>query len=287
MLRLLLGVVMISLSAVWVKLVTVEPTASAFYRMLSGGLVLLLWSLAAGDNLRPQRAVLLGLLAAAFFFALDLAFWHRSILYVGPGIATLLANFQVVLLALVGVLAFGERADLRFAGSIVLALGGLVLLVGGDWARLSPDYKWGILLGLLTAACYAGYILTLRGARVDTAALSPRASIALLSLACAAILGALAVAQGESLAVKRWEDAGWLLLYGLAAQVLGWRLISQSLPDVPASRVGLILLLQPVCAFIWDALFFARRFTLLELAGAAIALAGIYLGSVRRQRPAS
>ncbi|MGH8335846.1 MAG: EamA family transporter, partial [Gammaproteobacteria bacterium] len=63
---------------------------------------------------------------------------------------------------------------------------------------------------------------------------------------------------------------------------LGWVLISSSIHKVRASQVGLILLLQPVCAFAWDVLFFGRRFTAVEIAGAVLALAAIYLGSVRR-----
>ncbi|HET9679153.1 MAG TPA: DMT family transporter [Gammaproteobacteria bacterium] len=287
MLKLLLGVVMISLSAVWVKLVNVDPTAAAFYSMLSGGMVLLVWSLWCGDKLLPRRAVFIGLAAAALFFALDLALWHRSILFVGPGIATLLANFQVILLALAGVLLFGERADWRFAGAIGLALVGLVMLVGGEWASLSDNYKWGVVLGLLTAVCYAAYVLSLRNARVNTASLSPRASIALLSLVCAAMLLLMTIGLGESLAIPRWQDAGWLLVYGITAQVLGWGLISQSLPGLPASKVGLLLLLQPVCAFIWDAVFFNRAFSVLELTGAAVALVGIYLGTLKRQDSAA
>ncbi|MGH8281010.1 MAG: EamA family transporter, partial [Gammaproteobacteria bacterium] len=59
--------------------------------------------------------------------------------------------------------------------------------------------------------------------------------------------------------------------------------ISSSIHKVRASQVGLILLLQPVCAFMWDVLFFGRRFTAVEIVCAVLALAAIYLGSVRRK----
>lgn len=287
MLRLLAGVVMISLSAVFVKLVTVSPTAAAFYRMFFGGLVLLVVVLWRRERLWFGWPALTGLTLAALFFALDLAFWHRSILYVGPGIATLLANFQVILLALAGVLLFGERAGWRFVLAMVCALGGLGLLVGGDWAKLSAGYKTGIALGLLTAVCYAAYILSLSRARTVTANMSPVASIAVLSLVCALLLAGFTGVQGESLVLPGWRDAGWLLVYGITAQVLGWALISKTLPHVPASKVGLILLLQPVCAFIWDSLFFARQFSTFEVTGGIITLIAIYLGTQRRQRVAA
>ena len=59
-------------------------------------------------------------------------------------------------------------------------------------------------------------------------------------------------------------------------------MISTGLPKFPASKAGLILLLQPTCAFIWDILFFARPTGAVEGLGAAITLGAIYLGLTRR-----
>jgi drug/metabolite transporter (DMT)-like permease len=56
---------------------------------------------------------------------------------------------------------------------------------------------------------------------------------------------------------------------------------------VGASQVGLVLLLQPACAFIWDSLFFGRQFTFIELTGAGITLIAIYLGSLKVARKPS
>jgi hypothetical protein len=71
-------------------------------------------------------------------FALDLFFFHRSILFVGPGLATLLANFQVFILALAGVVLLGERLNWQTAVSIPLAVLGLATIVGFDWLSLRP-----------------------------------------------------------------------------------------------------------------------------------------------------
>ena len=45
---------------------------------------------------------------------------------------------------------------------------------------------------------------------------------------------------------------------------------------------GLALLLQPTLSFVWDVLFFGRPMQPIEIAGAAIALFAIYLGSRSR-----
>lgn len=272
---------MISFAGVFVKLVEVGPTASAFYRMLFGGLVLLALALARGDRLRPSPRALGFMLLAAAMFALDLFFYHRSIVYVGPGLATLLANFQVFILALAGVLLLGERLRWQTAVSIPLAVIGLATIVGFDWLSLEPRYRTGITYGLVTALCYAGYILSLRGSRGEGAMPSLVANMAVISLACAGLLAVAVVVEGASFAILSAQDGVLLVGYGVTCQALGWILISRNITRVPASVVGLALLLQPTLAFVWDVLFFARRFTLAEAVGAAIVLAAIYLG-VRR-----
>jgi drug/metabolite transporter (DMT)-like permease len=285
--QLITGAVMISFSAVFVKLVSVSPATSAFYRMLFGGLILLGIVWWRGERVNFKAAAIAMLCLVAVFFALDLTFWHRSIIYVGPGLATLLANFQVFVLAAVGVLVFREKLTWFQMVSVPLAILGLVLLVGVDWASFSSNYRWGVILGLLTACCYAGYLLALRRARIAEISGSSFVTLMLVSLICAGMLALGMWPEHASFVIPNWRDAGWLIAYGVFGQVLGWVLISNSISKVRASQVGLVLLLQPVCAFVWDVLFFGRRFTLVEILGAALAVAAIYLGSVKRTRTVS
>lgn len=280
--QLIAGAVMISFSAVFVKLVSVPPATSAFYRMLFGGLVLLGIVLWRRERIRLKPAAIGMLCLAAVFFALDLSFWHRSILYVGPGVATLLANFQVFVLAAVAMLIFRERLTWFQMASIPLAILGLVLLVGTDWSAFSPAYRRGVFLGLLTACCYAGYILMLRRVRIAESTGSSFVTITMVSLVAAVLLALAMLPEHTSFVIPNWRDWGWLIAYGVCGQVLGWVLISAGISKVRASQVGLVLLLQPVCAFVWDVLFFGRRFTTIEIVGAVVALLAIYLGSVRR-----
>lgn len=283
MLQLVIGTIMISLGGVFVTVVDVDPTATAFYRMLFGGVILAAITLVRRERLWFGARLMLPAVMAAGWFALDLLFWHKSILYVGPGIATLLANFQVFLLALAGVMFYSERPGLRLLFAIPLAMCGLVMLVAPEWLSLGEVYRNGVVLGLITALCYAGYTLTLRAARIADSVTSNYANMAVLSLACALLLVPMVLFSGESFAIPTVRDFGWLLLYGLAAQLFGWVLISRSLPKLNASTIGLILLLQPVCAFIWDFVFFERTFEWLQVIGAILALVAIYLGSTRKR----
>lgn len=275
---LILGAALISFAGVFVKLVDVGPTTSAFYRMLFGGLLLLALLVARGERIRPGGRALSFMLLAALAFALDLFYFHRSIHYVGPGLATLLANFQVFLMALVGVVAFGERLRWQTAVSIPLAVLGLATIVGFDWLSLEPQYRTGIVYGLVTAVCYAAYLLTLRGSRGHGALPSLLGNMTIISLVCAAFLGVGMLIEGASFAIPTVADGGLLIAYGAFTQALAWMLIARRINTVPASVVGLVLLLQPTLAFLWDVSFFDRAFTMAEAAGAAVVLAAIYVG---------
>jgi drug/metabolite transporter (DMT)-like permease len=284
--RLLCGAAMISFAPVFVRLTSVTPTESAFYRTLFGGLMLAAWVITRHTPVERRSGVaLFALVAAGVLFAADLAVWHRSIWYVGPGLATLLGNFQVFLLALVGILVFREKARWELLVAIPLAIVGLGLIIGFEWTGLDEQFRLGIIFGLLTAVFYAAYILSLRRARAASPAGSIVSDLMIVSFVSAAALWLGAGVAGEGIG---WPDAGslgWLMAYALVAQVVGWLLISGSLPHVPASRVGLILLLQPALAFLWDVLIFARPFGPREAAGAALAILAIGLGSRPRRAP--
>jgi drug/metabolite transporter (DMT)-like permease len=282
-LRLFIGAALISLSPVWVKLVSVSPTSSGFYRVLIGGLALAAYLIVSGQRLQLARRVWQLLMLASLFFALDLWFWHRSINYVGPGLSTLLANFQVFFMAAAGVFLLHQAPRPMQVVAIPLAFFGLALIVGLDWQGLPQDYRLGIIFGLLTAVCYAGYLLSLRGSRQGSAHRLPTREVAVISLATAVLLGLSAILEGESLAITTLDDAAWLVCYGILSHCIGWLFIASSLPHVSTTEAGLALLLQPTLSFVWDVLFFARPMTTIELLGAAIALLAIFLGS----RPAS
>ena len=280
--RLFAGAFLISFSPVFVRLVTVSPTASGFYRTLIGGGALLLYLALAPGRRWPPPAIWLPLFAAAIFFALDLWFWHRSILLIGPGLATLIANLQVFFMITAGVLFFKEKPTPVQVIAAPLAIAGLTLIVGADWFELATGFRAGIVLGLLTAMSYAGYLLSMRRARRNAQSTVPAVEVATVSLLVAGILGLAALAEGSSLAIPTIGDFGWLMAYGVLAHACGLMLIASGLTEVTAAEVGIALLLQPALSLLWDVLFFARSLSVIEAVGVIVTLIAIFLGAQRR-----
>ena len=280
-LRLFAGAILISLSPVWVKLVSVPPTTSGFYRVAIGSVTLLLLMFIAGRRLRFSNRIWVMLVGAGVFFSLDLFFWHRSIIYIGPGLSTLLANFQVFIMMITGVLLLRQAPTRAQLIAVPLALAGLAMIVGLDWRSLPDDYRLGVVFGLLTAVAYAGYLLTLRSARLTATDPLPLSEVAVVSIVCSLLLGLSAWLEGVSLAVPTMSDAGWLLCYGVLSHSMGGLFLASSLPHVSTTEAGLALLLQPTLSLAWDIVFFGRPMLPLEIVGATLALIAIYLGSRR------
>ncbi len=272
------GAGIVSFAPVFVRLAEVGPTTSGFYRMLFGALALgclLLPSPALRNGWRRgwgESAVI------AAVFAADIWLWHRSIHSIGPGLATLLVNFQVFILTLIGVVWFRERFGWRFAAGLVSGTLGLWLLFGREWVSLPPDYRAGVVLGLLAALAYALYLLSLRGFQIRRPGLRPEARLFQVTFLCALFLAAVNLLEGHGFAVPGPGSLVWLVALGVFCQVGGWICITRGMPVLPAGLVGLFLLIQPSGSVGWDVLFFDLRLGPLEAAGAAFALLGIYFG---------
>ena len=127
----LLGAVAIAGSGVLYKLAVVSPETGTFFRCLYGLPLLWLAVVVERRMVRPMpwRGRWIAAFAGGLFFA-DLLFWQYAIDAVGAGLATVLANLQVVFVAVAAWLLFGERPSSRTLAALPIMLLG-VALIGG------------------------------------------------------------------------------------------------------------------------------------------------------------
>jgi drug/metabolite transporter (DMT)-like permease len=249
----------------------------ACYRMIWGSLALLCVARYRSERILPGRALGIIIVWAALFFSLDLLAWHQSILYVGPGLATLLTNFQIFFLAAYGSFFLKEKMSLRLKLAVPLLLAGLWLVLDVRIGEISPDIWLGLATGLLSAVFYAGFILILRRTRSGQNTLSPTANMGLSSLAAVFFTGFGGLANGEDPVIHGLQNNLLMISSGVGVQALGWVLLSKGLPLLPAAQGGLLLMLQPTLSFAWDVLLFDRPTSATGYLGAAMTLAAIAL----------
>jgi drug/metabolite transporter (DMT)-like permease len=285
-LAVLVGAVAIAFSGILFRLSHVSPSTGAFYRCAFA--LPPLWFLARRETRRygapSRRAVVLAWVAGAFFAA-DLVLWHNGIEQVGAGLATVLGNTQVVMVGLLAWAILGERPQRSSLAAIpIVGIG--VLLISGvlETGAYGSNPGLGVLYGVLTAVAYSGFLLALREGSRDLR----RPAGPLFTATLASALGCLAigVVVGDLDLTPSWAALGWLLLLALSSQVLGWLLISTSLPRLPAVTTSILLTFQPVCSVLFAALIVDESPSDLQLAGAACILAGLVTASIgRRQAP--
>ena len=267
-LSILSGAFLISFSPVFVNLVDIEPTVSGFYRMLFGSIALFIIYLIKNNENPFRKNISKFIVLGAIFFSLDLWFWHRSIIYVGPGLSTLLANFQILILPFLALIFFNQKTQRIQIFSIFLGLLGLFLITGQSWDIVGNNYKLGVLFGLLTAISYAGYIISMKRIDHDAAVNSdPIFNLLFISLISAGLLFLFSIIEQVPLEIKSSSELIWMICYGLFSHVLGWFFILNGLQKISAVTAGIILLTQPILSYVWDFIIFKKVILPIEYFG--------------------
>lgn len=269
------GATCIALSPIWVRVSDVGPTASAFWRVaLAVPLLWMLFAFVSKERKTLEKRQFRLLLATGLAFAGDLAFWHWSIQYTSVANSTLLANLASIFVTLAAWLLWKQRPSGLFLTGLAAALLGTGLLVRAS-LDFSPTALLGDVLGVVTALFYAWYLMSMKSLRDRGAATLQLMAVS--TTITAVILLPVAAASGEVLLPR--SAAGWLTLAGLAwiSHSGGQGLIAFALAHLPAAFSAVGLLLQPVLAAAFAWLLLAEPVSLLQCAGGAVVLFGIYL----------
>lgn len=277
-----LGAAAIATSAVLVRLAGVRPETAAFYRCLYALPVLVPLARREDRRLGPRTRESRRLAAlAGLFFAADLVLWHHAIDAVGAGLATVLGNLQVLVVAFAAWALYGERPHRRYVAALPVLLTGVVLVSGavGEGAY-GEDPLLGVVFGIATSVAYAGFLLALRRSGRDLRRPAGPLCDATAVAAAGALLVALVTDPGDL--APSWPAHGWLLLLGVGVQVGGWLLISLSLPRLTAALTSTLLLLQPVGSMTLAAATLGEAPSAAQVAGCVLLLGGIVAATARR-----
>jgi len=294
------GAVCISSSAVLMKLAsTASPSVVAFGRCAFALPVLGVLALrehrrgserghgpGRGTAPMPRRSRWLARLAGVFLAA-DLILWSHTIAAIGAGLGTVVGNLEVLIISLLAWLVLGERPGRSLVLASPVMLAGLVLVggladVGGSHAY-GTDPALGAGLGVGVAVLYAVYILMLRQA-TSAAGAATAVAAPLFEATAGAVVGSalLGLVLGDVRLGPPWPALGWIVLLALSSQVIGWLLITVSMPRLAAGTIGALLLIQPAGSVALSYVILGERPSLLQLAGVALVLTGVVVAVTGR-----
>jgi drug/metabolite transporter (DMT)-like permease len=276
----LLGALCIAFSGILYRYADVSPSTVTVFRCLYGlpVLVLVAWLEHRRYGPLPTRAVRLAIVAGVFF-AGDLLTWHHAVDAVGAGLATVLGNLQVLVVGFVAWAVLGERPPRPVIAATPVVLAGAVLIsgvVGSGAYGANPPL--GVGLGLLTALCYAGYLLVIRRGTTDIRRPAGPVAVSTASTMVVAVIAGVII--GDLDPVPAWPSHGWLAVLGLTSQSIGYLLISMSLPRLPAALVSIILLVQPVATVVLARVLLTEVPSVVQIGGVALIIGGIAVATI-------
>jgi drug/metabolite transporter (DMT)-like permease len=201
----------------------------------------------------------------------------HAVVEVGAGLATVLANMQVVIVAVAGWLLLGERPSARLVAAIPVVIAGAACISGAfESDAYGANPTLGVVFGLGAATAYAAYLLLIRRGsgrgRVFGPLFDASAVCMVTGLALGLVLGELDLAPGPT---ALW----WLLIVALTSQVAGYGLINVSLPRLPAALTSLLLLVQPIVTVVAAAIILGEAPSALQLTGCALILGGLLVAT--------
>lgn len=277
------AVVVLGTNAILIRWSNAPSIIKGLYRLLLTTLVLVLptvywyreelWALALGGDF--SRIV-----AAGGALALNTWSFFESLEWTSVAASVVLAQTQIVFVALGGYFLLGERLTARKAGGMGLALAGVVvmsitgLLDASLFAGTAPLYGNG--LAVLAGTSFAGYLLIGRSVRQRVSLLP---YVIVVYATSSMILLAIALFDGETVALTAYPRHEILLFVAMAVGpgVIGHSLLNWVLEHVESNVVSVGFLGVPLVSTLLAALLLSEVPGAPTIVGSTLVLAGIYL----------
>ncbi|MFP4589915.1 MAG: DMT family transporter [Halobacteriales archaeon] len=217
---------------------------------------------------RRQAAGALGL-GVAYTVLTGAFFW--GLVYLTAGLAVITLYTYPIYVFIIAVVLLGEAVTRRKLVALLLAIGGVVVIVGLDTSGVDP-------LGLaLVSAAAVAYAVYTTGSRVAVADLNPDV-LSTLAMTGAAVLfagyGLLSGTMFVPSSTDQWGVVIGLALLGTAAPIT---LFAYGLERVEASRASVLTTAEPPVAVALGVLLLDESLSPGVLVGGAMVLGGIVL----------
>lgn len=277
-LALCLGAVAMGVSPVFVRIADVGPFASAFWRVTLAVPVLAIWAVSEGGTralLAAFRSKAIWL--AGFFFAIDLFFWHLSILHTSIANATFLSSMAPIWVLLFSGLFIGEKVGRREVGGVIVCILGGAVLLGGSYTLDSTRFI-GDVYGIGTSFGFGTYFLAVRAARRQHGTGTVTFGATAVTALC---LGVVAFAFEPKILPSSLAGAATLAALAYVSHIGGQGLLAFALGYLSAAFSSLVIFMEVIAAALLAFLVFGEAVGLSQAAGGLMILGGIWIARPR------
>lgn len=271
----IIGVISVSLSAIFVKLASADAGVIAFYRMLFSILIMLPWFLMKYSNeikVLSKRDWIFSSIAGVFL-SFHFILWFESLNYTSVASSTVLVTMQPLFAFIGTYLFFKEKITLQtfIAGGIAIL--GSVLISWGDF-QISGTALYGDILALIACALITGYLLFGQDVR-------KRLSLVTYTMVVYSVstitLFFYIIIKGESFGPYPAIDWMWFILLAIIPNLLGHNLFNWALKWTSTNVISIAILFEPVGAALLAIFIFNEYLTVSQIVGGLVVILGIML----------
>ena len=270
-----IGVIAVSMSAIFVKLANADAGVIAFYRMLFSVLIMapiFFWKYTTELKLLTKRDWAFSIIAG-IFLAFHFILWFESLNYTSVASSTVLVTLQPLFAFAGTYFFFKEHLSFKTILSALIAIGGCVLISWGDF-QISGSALYGDMLALIACALVTAYLLFGQDVR-------KRLSLVTYTFVVYGVstitLFFYIVGKGESFGPYPPSDWFWFLLLAIIPNLLGHTLFNWSLKYVSTNVISIAILFEPIGAAILAYYVFNEYLTSSQVIGGFIVIVGILL----------
>jgi drug/metabolite transporter (DMT)-like permease len=217
---------------------------------------------------------------SGFFLSIHFLSWIESLKLTSVASSVVLVTTSPIFASAFAWAVLGEKLSRRTALAILICFAGSFIIGRGDF-NLGAASLRGDIYALIGAASAGAYFTIGRTLRRDLGHIE----YAFLTYASSAIM-LLAWAFGRGYEMRGFEPVNylWFLLLAAGPQVFGHTSLNWALKYLPASRVTVFVLGEPIGSALLAWLFFKEVPGVSVLAGGLLILYGVYVALSERRR---
>lgn len=251
-----------------------------FYRYGLSVAFFFVWLLVRGESLKIRWGHAIKLAILGSMFAMSSLTLYESFHYMNAGVASTILFSYPIMTALIMVMFYHERVNLRTTLAILLAVSGIALLYRGGGDGGTTLSATGIILALFSSLLYALYIVYVKQFKVEGMS-SEKFTAWIIFFGWIALI-LFMLFKGEPFQLLHGTQWLWGIQLALLPTVGSLFLINIAIKLIGATPTAIMGAIEPLTAVAISCLLFGEAFTLRLAVGIVLILSAVILIILRK-----
>ncbi|MBL0387708.1 DMT family transporter [Tumebacillus sp. ITR2] len=231
-------------------------------------------------RLTMRELLALFILGGVLYATMSFTFF-TAVQYISPSLAALLLYSYPVFVAVLSARVDKERLNRRVVLSLLLAMAGLVLVLGTSFADVNP---LGIVFGVVSALLYSIYIVLSNRVVKSVPSVVTSGSVTMFT-ALTLLVVSLSTNQFQlHFGVQAWLAIGGIILF---PTIIAMVTFFYGLNIIGSTKASILSMIEPLVTILASALLIGDRLTIAQWIGGGAVLLGALLVMIKQPEEGS